>query len=46
MRAQHAVVDVQQSVLYLRPADGAAPGRTAAECAKAAAASSETAKPR
>ncbi|HEX8534293.1 MAG TPA: retropepsin-like aspartic protease [Allosphingosinicella sp.] len=35
MRAQHALVDVQQSVLYLRPADGKAPVRTAAECAKA-----------
>jgi hypothetical protein len=34
MRAQHAVVDVQQSVLYLRPAAGEAPSRGAAECAK------------
>ena len=40
MRAQHAVVDVQQSVLYLRPADGPAPARSAADCARAAAAAS------
>ena len=38
MRAQHAVVDVQQSVLYLRPAEGKAPKRSAAECGKRAAA--------
>jgi predicted aspartyl protease len=34
MRAQHAVVDVQQSVLYLRPTESPVPSRTAAECAK------------
>lgn len=34
MRAQHAIVDVQQSVLYLRPLDGAAPTQTEADCRK------------
>lgn len=38
MRAQHALVDVQQSILYLRPADGKAPVRTAAQCVDAGAA--------
>jgi predicted aspartyl protease len=32
MRAQHAVVDVQQSILYLRPVEGAVAARPAAEC--------------
>lgn len=32
MRAQHAIVDVQQSVLYLRPLEASGPTRTAAEC--------------
>ena len=36
MRAQHALVDVQQSILYLRPVEGKAPVRSAAECAAAA----------
>lgn len=34
MRAQHAVVDVQQSVLYLRPIAGEAARGTMRDCAK------------
>ena len=39
MREQHAVVDVQQSVLYLQPLEGAAATRTAAQCREAGAGS-------